>query len=288
MTEPCIPMVRNTVGELTRFSVDRLARGLPGPSPESRVRAARRFGKDLSRDGAPLITTDDLRHWLLERDPGVLAHRRCVRERTFDGRWRYVDARLGRIAALAETIAPETGDLLTELFLDYFRPGSGSVAFLDDREGDGEKPKVAPVDEVELRWGDLANAIMPDADYTRNGSAGKVRIPDPSDPRQQFFFFVGGDDRLDTLVWPRPPGPILCDTPFIVSERYYRNAPGCAGVVFRTLVRAAFLYTIDEAFRLCRTSPCRDALPKLLFAEWGCGRDTAVAAVDLEVVCLAT
>jgi hypothetical protein len=60
------------------------------------------------------------------------------------------------------------------------------------------------------------------------------------------------------------------------------------GVNFRAVVRAALLYAVEEGFRRCRTSPCKDAVSTFLSASWGCGLDMAVASVQIEVVCAST
>ena len=274
MSTTRIPIVRNTIGVYSRFSVSRFAADavLRGDDRRSAIASARRLLRDLRRAGVLVVTTDDIRHWILEQDPLVFQHRRHIRETDFTGRSRYRDSLLARIADLAGIVDALNGALLTELFLDYFVPGAGNAVFLRRDDGDEEeKEKVTPLPDVELRWGDIVDQIMPrDADYTRFGSAGSVTAPDPADPRQTFFLFIGGDDTVSTLAWPRPPGPVQCDKPLLVYVSYYRNAPGCAGVNFRSVVRGALLYAVEEAFRQCRTSPCTDAMTRFLYAVWGC------------------
>jgi hypothetical protein len=292
MRERFTPVVRNTIGERRRFSVQRFVRDavLRGQSREAAAASGRRLLQAARRAGAAVITTDDIRHWILEGDPLVFAHRRGLRQIRFDGSVRYLDPELGRIAALASAIAPTNGALLTELFLDWFAPGAGNAVFLSRQDdGDEDQEKVPSVADVELRFGDVVDRIMPpDADYSKFGAAGKGFVPDPADPRQVFFLFIGGDDTVSTLAWPRPPGPVECDKPFLVYVSYYRNAPGCVGVNFRAVVRAALLYAVEEGFRRCRTSPCTDAVSTFLSASWGCGLDMAVASVQIEVVCAST
>jgi hypothetical protein len=283
--------VRNIAGVRSRFAFDRFVRDevLRGNDIASARAAGRQLLRDLRRAGVDFVTTDDIRHWLFERDPLVFTHRRAVRARAADGTWRFIDPALGRIAALAETFLPLDAPLVTELFLDHFRPGASEVRLRVPDDEEAEKEKVPPVADVELRWSDIADGLMPrDADYTGFGSAGKPALPlDPAETRQAFFFFIGADDTVSTLTSPKVPAPIRCDTAFLVLQRYYRSAPGCTGVDYRSLVRAALLYAIEEAFRLCRTSPCTRAVPRLISASWGCGLNHAVASVDLEIVCVA-
>ncbi len=279
--------VRNTIGQRSRFSVQRYTedavRG--GDRRPRALRRGRRLEADLNRAGAVEVTTDDIRHWTREQDPLVFAARRRVRD-VRSGEMHWVDPRLGRIARLAAAVAPVAGPLLTELLLDYFVPGAGTVALLRDDE---EKQPVTKRDDVELRYGDLVDEIMPqDADYSRFGSTGGSTVPDTSGRQQTFLIFISPDDTAGTLVRPKPPGPIRCDTPFVVYVSYYRNAPGCVRVDFRSVVRGALLYAVEEGVRRCLTSPCTDARARFLSASWGCGFDQAVASVLIEVTCLAT
>jgi hypothetical protein len=289
--KPGVLMVRNARGETSRFSLARFVRDATAraSSRQAAVADGRRLLRAARRTRLDVLTTDDIRHWIAERDPLVFAHRRTLRELRFDRRWQYEDPALGRIAALAASIAPTNGALLTELFLDAFVAGAGNVLFQQRGDDEDDEEKVTPRADVELRFGDIVDGIMPaDADYSTFGSAGKVQVPDPTRPGQTFFLFIGGDETASRLAWPRPPGPVKCDTPFTVYLSYYRDAPGCAGVDFRAVVRGALLYAVEEGVRRCITSPCERALSRFLYASWGCGLDMAVASVRIEVVCLAS
>jgi hypothetical protein len=290
MRNCAIPTVRNTVGEHTLFSLDRFVRDavLRGDSLERAREAGRQFMADVREAGVDIVTTDGIRHWLLERDPLIFARRRCLRERDIAGRLRYTDPILGAIAALAETVAEDDGRLLTELFLDYYRPAAGAVLYQETPDGvsgpRGEKAPDVAVLEKQLR--DVADRIFPEADFTSPGRLGTYRTLDPGATQKQFSFVVSQDDTV--LRFPIRPVLPACDEPWLLLTIYSRNAPGCVNVNYRQLVRAALLQAIAEAFRVCRLlRRCEAAMPQLLYASWLCGADGAKVVLQLEVRCVA-
>jgi len=284
-----IPTVRNTLGERTPFALDRFVRDavLRGEDMESAREAGRQLLADLREARADIVTTDAIRHWLLERDPLVFARRRCLRERDLAGRWRYVDPVLGAIAALAEAVAPEGGRVLPELFLDYFQPGAGAVLFQEEPDERAPMEKVPNLTELEDQLGDVADRIFPEADFTGRGSSGTlVWDLDPAETRKRLFYYVFPDDTPQRYVG-RPGILPACDERWLLFVEYWRDAPGCVNVDYRALVRAGLLQAIAEAFRICRPTRCERAVPRILYASWGCGGVGAFAYLQLEVTCLA-
>jgi hypothetical protein len=287
-----IPTVRNTVGEHTLFSLDRFVRDavLRGDNLERAREAGRQFLADAREAAADIVTTDGIRHWLLERDPLIFARRRCLRERDLAGRLRYTDPILGAIATLAETVAEDDGRLLTELFLDYFRPGAGDILFQDAPDERTPREKAPDVADLEKQLRDVADGIaFPERpDYTGPGGSGPfIDFLDPGETRKRLFSCVLPDDTLDRFIG-RPGILPKCDERWLLFADYSRKAPGCVNVNYRQLVRAALLQAIAEAFRVCRLlRRCEAAMPKLLHARWFCGSDIASARLTLEVVCMA-
>jgi len=280
------PTVRNTAGEVSDFALDRFVRDavVRGESLEAARAVGRQLLADLRRARVHLVTTDALRHWILERDPLVFARRRRVRARGAAG-WRYLDPALGEIAALAELPSLHGSRLATELFLGYFRPGAGEVM----AQAAPDPERAPPLEDLEEQLGDIADGIeWPEApDYSRWGSVGPtMALPDPTDGRKQLFLFIRSDGTVTRLRKAGIPDP-GCDEPFLLDANWFRSAPGCANVDFRAVVRACLLQGLAEAFRACQPSRCERAIPKLLHACWGCGSDTASAHAVLEVRCTA-
>jgi len=236
--------------------------------------AGRQLLADLDRAGVDVVTTDAIRHWMAERDPLVFARRRCVRRRDADGRWRYLDPMLGAIVALAGSVAPRVGSILTELFLDLFRPGAGNVLFQDSPDDGGEE-KAPPVEELEEQFGELADSAFPDgADFSRPGGVG--RSVDPADETgKRILVFISADDTIDRLIL-RPGVRPGCDERWVLYMYYGRTAPGCARVDYRSITRAAILQAIAYAFRICRLTRCEQPVFKVLDVSWACGADGAI------------
>jgi len=289
MGECGIPTVRNTVGERPPFALDQFVRDavVRGDDLEKAREAGRQLLDDLREAEAGIVTTDAIRHWLLERDPLVFARRRCLRERDLAGRWRYADPVLGAIAALAETVAPEAGRLLTELFLDYFRPGAGEILFQQEPDERTPGEKAPDLEDLEDQFRDLADGIaFPDPpDFTGRGKSGTIRKIDPAGTEKNFSVVVFRDDAI--IRFPIRPVPPECNERWFLLAVYSRDAPGCVNVNYEALVRAGLLQAIAEAFRLCRPSRCERAVPRLLYASWLCSEDTAKAILQLEVTCVA-
>ncbi|MGH7332266.1 MAG: hypothetical protein ACREKS_05845 [Candidatus Rokuibacteriota bacterium] len=287
MGECRIPTVRNTIGERTQFSLDRLVRDavIDGNEVEAARATGRQLLADLDRAGVDVVSTDAIRHWLAERDPLVFARRRCIRRADGDGRPRYLDPVLGAIAALAESAAPRVGPIVTELFLDHFRPGAGDVLFQASPD-DTRKEKAPPLDQLEDPFGELADAAFPDdADFSRPGGVGK-RVDPEDETGKRLLVFISADDTLDLLIL-RPGVRPGCDERWVLYVYYGRTAPGCAGVNYRSITRAAILQAIAYAFRVCRATPCEQPVFKLLEVSWACGADLANVFLRMEVMCLA-
>ena len=283
------PTVQNTAGERTPFSLARFARDavLRGEDLEVARAAGRQLLADLRRARARVVTTDGIRHWLLERDPLVFARRPWLRARDLRGQLRYADPVLGTIAALADIVAPRNGRLVTDLFLDYFRPGAGDILFQEAPDDKTPKEKAPDAAELEAQFGDVADGVdFSDADFTRPSFLGWEDFDPyaPDEPRKRFFFYVKPDDSLDRFA-VRPGRPVDCGERWLLFATYFRMNPGCVNVNFRALVRAALLQAIAEAFRLC-PARCKRPVPKLIFGSWACGANIATARLELEFVCL--
>jgi hypothetical protein len=285
-----IPTVQNTAGERTPFSLDRFARDavVRGEDLEVARAAGRQLLADLRHVRARVVTTDSIRHWLMERDPLVFARRRKLRTRDLRRRLRYADPVLGAIAALADVAAPRNGRLITDLFLDYFRPGAGDILFQETPDEKEPREKAPDTDELEAQLGDVADGVdFTDADFTRPGFLGWEDFDPyaPDERRKRFFFYVKSDDSLDRFA-VRPGRPVDCGERWLLFTTYFRMNPGCVNVNFRALVRAALLQAIAEAVRLCPPR-CKRPVPKLIFGSWACGADIASVRLDLEFACLA-
>jgi hypothetical protein len=288
MSECRIPIVQNTLGERAQFSLDRLVRDVmrDGMDLEAARAAGRQLLADLDCARVDVVTTDAIRHWLAERDPLVFARRRGVRARDADGRWRYLDPVLGRITALADTGGPRVGPIVAELLLDYFRPGAGDVLFQD--LPDGTMAEKAPkLEELEGSFGALADDLLPTgADFSRPGMAGTIVSP-PNETGKRVLVYISANDDIDRDV-VRPGVLPGCDERWVLYLDYGRTAPGCAGIDYRALTRAAIIQAIAYAFRLCRRNPrCNQADVRLLHAVWTCGSDLANVGLRLEVRCVA-
>jgi hypothetical protein len=278
-----IPIVRNSSGVRSRFSVNRYASDaiIAGTDREAAFARARRLLKDLLRNRATVVTTDDLRHWTLEQDPLVFAHRRGLRETNFDGSRRFVDPGLGRIAALAALIAPRSGRVLTELFLDYFRPGSGDVLFLmapDD--------KAPPIGELE---GSVAGAdaiLYPGRpDFSKPGQAGTPVADVFTDRRKRFLYYIQPDDSADRTGFQ--PGRLPGCSPeiWLFRMEYMRMVRGCANVQYERLAREARIQAFAEMFNKLCPRNCPLPAPKIRHIQWFCDEDVAHVIIFFEVEC---
>ncbi|MCI0433132.1 MAG: hypothetical protein L0271_05705 [Gemmatimonadetes bacterium] len=283
-----VPIVRNTAGRESAFSVDRYARDAVtrGDPLDAARAAARQLLSDLQHADVTVATTDAIRHWILERDPSLFTLRACVRVRDAAGTLRYVDPALGSIAREAELASPVRGPFLAELFIDYFRPGAGNVLFQDAGDSGGEE-KPPDLADLERDLGDLVNRLeFPDTpDFTGTGESGKRVDESSEDPLPKRFHLTVDGGGLVRRFSARPGIRPVCAEPYLLFTKYYMKAPGCAGVNYRALVRAGLLQAAAEAFRLCRPSGCTTAMIRLIHVSWACGSDLASAFIQFEVVC---
>ncbi len=286
MSRTGIPLVRNTIGVIERFSVQKYVATVVGEggAPRPARRDGRRLLRDARRARARIITTDDIRQWREAQDPLVFAHRRTVRERQPDGSWRWVDPRLGRIAALAEAIAPTNGRILTELFIDYFRPGGGEVLFRSD-----DDTPAPTIEELKEKYGGLGAAdafLVPgDPDFSKPGETGTA-IELVDDPRKRFLYYIYPDNAAARNGFQ--PGRLpRCRETWLFRVEYMRTAKGCRNVPYKQYVDEGKLHAFDEAIRICRTTKCPAPVPTIKHLSWNCDEDLAHIIFLFEVDCRA-
>jgi hypothetical protein len=285
MSKRYIPIVRNTIGQSSRFSVRRYAADAvaDGDDIDTAIARGRRLLRDIRRDGAALITTDDIRHWTFERDPLIFAHRRCLRQDSFDGSRRWLDPQLGRIAALATLIAPRSGRALTELFIDYFRPGAGDLLFFM-APPDDKAPLVEDLDEQFAGGETILYPGRPD--FSKPGEAG-TRVADVfTDSRKRFLYFVNPDDTVNRTGF-RPGNRPACGESWIFRIEYMRKVPGCTNVQYERFAKEAKLQGFAEMFNVCQ-APCPLPVPTIDHIEWFCDEDVAHVIIFFAVKCAGT
>jgi len=103
---------------------------------------------------------------------------------------------------------------------------------------------------------------------------------------ERLLVFVSADDSLGFLIL-RPGVRPGCDERWVLYTDYGRTAPGCVGVNYRPITRAAILQAIAYAFRVCRATRCEQPAFKLLEVTWTCGADLANVYLRMEIMCLA-
>ena len=314
---PGVPIVRNSEGVRAPFSLDRFARtlALTGVSLDEARATGRALLADLAATEVREATTDDLRHWLAERDPLVFARRRSLRTRGADGGWRYSDRALGRIAEFADAVAGPLGRAVHELQLDYFRPGASGILF--DRAPGEEPRKAPPLEDLEHQLGDDADAAKvldpdqlgsiggsepdggpgpgedpPDADFTKPGSFGRYRDPWSEWARRwrSWSVYAKSDGTIDGFG--DALGPADCGRPWILYTHLFTHVNRCGGTNFAPHYRAALLQGIAEAYRRCVPTRCEKARVWILYAGWACtdshdGGPLVSVFVHLGVVCTA-
>ena len=283
------PIVRNSRGVESAFSVDRFSavQVAHGLALEEAWRLARELLVDLNRAGLGEVTTDDIRHWLQERDPHILAARRTQ------------DSRLAELAEFCELAGGPSGPLLHQLLVDHFRPGPDGLIFQQKDEDDKkeeippwpeegkddplEKPFGADADRIkmltlrelkELRRAKLNDDIghlgskPKDAGFTKSGDDGDpVDITDSGWKSSSLYSFSDGRFRRTCSKTFASCGEV-----WILDLSYFKNVPKCAGLNWAAAYRATLLRAHAEAFRLCRKNDpkCPDARLWLLRRGWNC------------------
>ena len=307
-----IPIVHNTAGIPTPFSIDRFARThvASGLDLDSARALGRQLLNDLQQTHTAEVTTDGIRHWLAERDPLIFVARRSLFQVSSTGRRTYFDPRLCKIVQISEQIAGGLGLLLHDLHLNYFRPGGGIMAQegVDDEEEDEippfpEEGETDPLEEPYGQDADHIRLITPEElDQLREGTDLDLGTK-PEEPDFTKSGKIGSDVFFDNLyewtIFRRIDGledyrgqgrevRLECGTIWLLYVMFIRDVPDCEGLNFAHDYRAALLRAFAEAFRICRTHSrmCPNAKLWMLYTRWGCDPSVFVFS-QFAVTCVA-
>ena len=119
---------------------------------------ARQLLGDLRAARLAELHTDDIRHWLAERDPLTFDRRRILR--TGASEFDYADKGLGRLRELAVAWAGDHGRLIHDLHVAHFRPGAPIPLPLHAQVGKDEsadEPEAPDLETLEEEFGRLAD-----------------------------------------------------------------------------------------------------------------------------------
>lgn len=310
------PVVRNSRGVESAFSVDRFSaiQLTHGLELEEARRLARELLADIGRAGLKEVTTDDIRHWLQERDPNILTARRTQ------------DSRLAELAEFSEQAGGYSGLLLHHLHVDHFRPGPDGLILRQEVDGKKEKEPIPPwpdegkEDPLEKPFGPDADRIKiltpkeheklrrakpdedvsglgskpKDADFTKPAQDG-TPLPLPDYGWKYALFRCYYSER----TWRLASDTFApCGEVWTLQITFSRNVPNCAGLNWAADYRATLLRAHAEAFRLCRKhhpTKCPSAKLWLLHRGWNCviegpphnRRPLKQVWMQLAVVCVA-
>jgi len=281
--------VRNSSGVISPFSVDRFARNAAAglmQLDEARALARKLLG-DINHSGRTLITTDDIRHWVAERDPLVLVSR----ARLLDERGKPIrggDPTLAAILDLARTKDDSLTILVADSLIDYFRPGAGQL--LQQMSEPEDRP---PLDDLEKAFGEEATLLTPkEADFKKTGHAGPDQqhkeIPQNDKDLYEHFYVEDPEKKQKRLILKKAP-EIECGKEFFIRTTGWFAAPKCQNPQYAKWFRETLLYSLAEAARICSTKVprCPRAKVELRRASWQCGSDVASIILTLKVVCSA-
>lgn len=294
-----IVSVRNAEGSWSPFSVDRLARdlALEGQPLDETRETARLFLAEAQASGVGELETDDVRHWLAERDPMVF-----VKRRTPVGPAR---SELDRLANVARALAGDDGLALHLMYVDHFRPGlppdwsgdSGQQETEKEKKPkwiEGEGPDPDELDGTFGKEADGAKLLDPekfddwppeegeadveepdwkDPDFSKPGRRGRYSSRYDEDFKDRKATTLRSDDGSFTAFGPGGECPVECGETWLLQFEYYEDRQDCNRVDYAAAVRSSLLLAIQEAYRRCQSTSCELVRFRIMYQSWGCSPD---------------
>ncbi len=307
-------VVVNTKGEKSQFSVARIAKDAAhlGIARGRGFELGRELLNDIHCEGLPRISTDDIRHWLFERDPLVL---RSVRR----GRG------ICELLEFFESVPPEMNFAPIVPFLSMLSAGELSAVeaqrlifplgriplFPKEKEKKEEKKKEETEEEKQKREyiERIASEITipggpPPPPWDKGGykptQSVDELIADAEKKMLTVHYMRWGDDKstYESTFFEHEK----CDDEFKVSVYYGEWVDSCRNVNYEEIFDKARYKAVELALSICLRHGDECPVPRPTSTDcliWSCGRPLgkidskeksllAWVSLDLKFICLCT